>query len=121
MVEWLCARPANREASVRIRPGLSAHSGDLVLDRFHMLDRGADQPFRDRINVHRLVQFGLAQLAIMRPDPDFGAFRRFRYTCFSVPLCSATLPIISFALSWLSRNFPAHRRPGWSVSHKDRF
>lgn len=121
MAEWLCARPANRETSIRFRPGPSAHSGDLVLDRFHMLERGADQPFIDRINVHRLIQFGLARLAMMRPEPDFWAFRRFCYVFSPVPLWSATLFIISSALNWLSRNFSAHRRPGWSVSHKERF
>ena len=55
-----------------ISPRLSAHSGGQVLDGFHLLERGADQLFRDCINVHRLAQFRLAGLAILRPDQNFG-------------------------------------------------
>ncbi len=115
------ARPASRETSIRFRPGVPAHSGDHVLGRCHVLERGADQPFGGCINVHRLVQFGHAGLAFLWPGPNLGAFRRICYPWFPVPLCSAMLFIISVTLSWLSRNFSAHRRPGWSVSHKDRF
>ena len=50
-----------------------------------------------------------------------GAFRRICYAWFPAPLCTAMLFMILFTLSWLSRSSSAHRRPGWSVSHKDRF
>lgn len=66
------ARPASRETSIRFRPGVPAHSGDHVLGRCHVLERGADQPFGGCINVHRLVQFGHAGLAFLWPGPNLG-------------------------------------------------
>lgn len=66
------ARPASRETSIRLRPGLPAHSGDHVLDRCRVQERGADQPFGDCINVHRFVQFGHAGLTFLRSGPNLG-------------------------------------------------
>lgn len=66
-----------------ISPRLSAHSGDHVLDGFHRLERCADQLFRDCINVHRLAQFRLAGLAILRTDQNFGGVPQVLLRLFS--------------------------------------
>lgn len=78
-----CARPASRQTPVRCRPGLSAHSGDHVLYRFRVPACGADQPFGARANVRRLVQFGHAGLAFLRPDQVFGGVPQVLLRLFS--------------------------------------
>lgn len=80
-----------------ISPRLSAHSGDHVVDGFHLLERGADHLFRDCINVHRLAQFRLAGLAILRSDQNFRGVPQVLLRQFS------RAPVLSDAVHYFAR------------------